>query len=165
MKRKLNLQKLSDNIGRINNTVDYISFGGCGVFALYLAHALAKAKIKTEIKAMSSRYYDDEADNILKTANSLTELNNTYGIYLGHIAVVIEDEGAWVDSNGVFDSADDNGFCGAYGLKVFGTIPVEKLGVYVADAGCWNDHFDRSQMPLLHKLINKAVINSLDKVK
>lgn len=149
-------EEISDNILFINN-------GGCGIFAYYLAIKLEELGIKFEIVAKS--YYMSEEDwnaskenfrlevlnkeipylpNTKVISYKKSELNSYEGFTCEHIMVKIDNyyfdgvctEKDWEEDEGLRYELDE--------LKLAISTPIN-----------WNPMFDRKQMPLIHKIINK----------
>lgn len=165
--KKLSTRKLHNRIRKIQkelrNNISLINSGGCGIFAYYLGVRLEELGIKYEIVVndtyRSLEEWKDEVEEFrLVVFNSdipyfpntklinpkKTNQNNYKGLTCHHIMIKIEDH--YLDAEIIRKSwyADE-------GKR----YKLDELKLAVATPINWNPAFDREQMPLVYKIINK----------
>ena len=134
----------------INNQIEDINFGGCGVFAYLMGTALNKFEnCEARVRIVNYRNKPKKEINSLVPKDKSDPTNwNKKGVRFNHIILEIKLNGKvfLIDSNGLYEDSDK---------IIEGSIPVHFIKRVVSRPKGWNDWFDRNLIPHMAKLIRK----------
>lgn len=140
------VKELFEHYYDINEKVNNINQGGCGVFAEKLFIALTKLGLKPKLVVLT--------DNSLAMKHRILDTEDYasyYGYaYIEHIAVKVGS--ILVDSEGIYKNVWDLRYCGEYeSRQVCNTLTLEVLQEWNANARMWNDRFNRRHIKTIEK--------------
>jgi hypothetical protein len=153
------IEKVLEKMQHVNTVIPNLNCGGCGVFAHALAAELEFKGLKPKIAVISNRdvpkLSDDFAEKVLKEKNVLTarELNAS-GADIAHMMVYLEEEGLYIDSEGVYTSLRESGWSG---YRHQFNMSVEHTCTIVESPDGWNSRFDRNFIPKIYQIVFSAV--------
>lgn len=135
------------------SNISCINAGGCGIFAENLYKTFKSFNIDCKLVIIT----DTAAGMEKRLEVELTDPNASGYARLYHI--MVEVDGKFVDSDGVFDSYSKD-----YGRTEITDLSIETLERWnKIEEGFWNHWFDRKQIPLIEMGFDK--INELVKEK
>lgn len=145
-------KELERELVNVNRQVKNIEYGGCGIFAVTLFDAFAKAGIPTADMKLVGNFLTDKtysAEELQKVISllPLRSLNEFYSIYLDHMKVKIGDE--YFDNYGV-----SLNIAPQHELYKEVEIPVGQARKWNKES-CWNKKFDRNDTPAIKQTIRQ----------
>lgn len=153
------IEKTLEKMKYVNTVIPNLNSGGCGVFAHALAAELEYKGLKPKIAVIANNHLpklsDDFAEKVLKEKNTLTarELNAS-GADIAHMMVYLEEEGLYIDSEGVYTSLSESNWSG---YKHQFNMSIEHTEIIVESPDGWNPRFDRKFIPKIYQLVFSAV--------
>jgi hypothetical protein len=164
MQTKTLLQKALERMQYVNTVIPNLNSGGCGVFAHALASELEYKGFKTKVAVLANKsfgYLQDEfIDYVIEEVldgeeEKLTArvLNNS-GSDIAHMMVYLEDEGIYVDSDGVYESLEESDWS-SYRHQF--SMSVKHTGLIASRHEGWNPTFNRMFMPRIYDIVFNAV--------
>jgi hypothetical protein len=130
---------LDNKVPAINDKLNAINYGGCGILALELHKSLKSEGFDSSIVLVNYCYTSDDVDDLIRSIG-MSDINSAYqhvlkdgdhddlpDLCLGHICV--QFDGKLYDSDGEFD-----------GHSISGAITAEIMEELLT-LDCWNDTF------------------------
>lgn len=136
----------------INNQIEDINNGGCGVFAYLMGTALNKFE-NCEARVRVVNYWDKpetEINSLVPKDKSDPKNWHENGVHFNHIIleVKLNNKVFLIDSEGLYEDSD---------RIIKGSIPVHFIKRVVSGPKGWNVWFNRNHIPHMAKLIRKFV--------
>lgn len=142
------LHKLIIQFNKLNDEIQNIDSGGCGVFAQLLTQKLRRHRFKPVIRVLS--YQPTEIDELIAT-------NDTCPLGTSYSHIFVEVNGEFIDNHGKWTEREMlNEWHGRY--LVDSELPLNLLKEWNSDPRCWNDTFDRKNIPVLKDKIKRIRI-------
>lgn len=155
------MENLTAQLREIDNKIPNINAGGCGIFALELGKKLKQNNIKfkyvlisynkEETFLSSTRNFNRLPEDI-KTNMEVLDRHN-YGV--SH--VMIYHKGCFIDSTGVYNKINETRWGGGM-FNPSSIINEDYLSMWCKD-GCWNNTFNRDNIPTIKEMINNLTLN------
>lgn len=158
------IDKLKVIAQELNDNIEYINQGGCGVVASIITETISSL-VPTRIVALT--HYDPKNIDEVRTdihENGLMHSNDAWyrrGIDFGHVMVEVDVDGKtfMVDSRGVHENTD---YDTRYGNKHHGYFTLDEMKRMANDPDHWNRRFKREQIPFIESIVKKQFQDMLD---
>lgn len=156
------VKMLNDLAWKADTKIDYLNWGGCGVFAALVGRKLQDAGIPVGVVCGSWRHNGDKADVERARSNVAEKWDaeewNANGVYFGHVGLEVEIDGKlyhYDSKQGVKPAGKE-----IDGLPIAkGRVTIEEMELLAGESLNWNSDFNRKQIPKLTKLVEKAFAN------
>lgn len=149
------------NLGRETNkrTKRTINWGGCCVYAGFVAKKLNNMGIKADVVVAGGRGSGsislDVARNNL-SSNSVQQWNDQ-GVIFCHVGVLFFYDGQWYTYDSERLTKGRGPRIGTYHQLIYpGTITADEA-IELANQRDWNPMFDRQRIPTIQRIINKRL--------
>lgn len=140
------LTKLFEKIKDINDSVENIQYGGCGIFAQNIYNILTRLGYQPKIIVITKT---------LETIEDWVLKNNKDPYYFDVTHIVIELDGVYIDNNGVYLKTTSIMHCDDENLKVTDIVTPVVLKEWV-DNLHWNQRFDRRDVSVIEHKLNQV---------
>jgi len=140
------LTDIFKEIQPINEQVDSINCGGCGVFAEHLYDLFIKLGHKPELAIITNSKKDMD-----KRVKGIPWEN-----YPSITHIVVKVDKYYMDNSGVFDKIEDVPGYGFWGNELCTDLTIETLKEWTSWSSLWNDTFDRKHIKTIAKKINEV---------
>lgn len=155
------VKMLNDLAWKADTQIDYLNWGGCGVFAALVGRKLQDAGIPVGVVCGSWRHAE-RPGNVARARSNVSnkwdaEEWNENGVYFGHVGLEVEIDGKLYhyDSNGVKPAGKL-----LDGLPIAdGRVTIEEMELLAGESLNWNSEFPREQIPRLTEIVEKAFAN------
>ncbi len=147
---KITKKEILDLCSEIDNSVEYLNHGGCGVFAFLVGSRLEKFD-NCAVKVRVVDFYGEFTGNIEKAIPSdFSDIRNweKNGVAFNHIVLEVKLKHLkpfFLDSHGIYESEK----------IVEGSIPVGFIQYIVQASKGWNSAFNRRQIPTIMRKVKQ----------
>lgn len=137
---------------KIDEKIEDINSGGCGIFAYYLSGLLAEKGYRTEIICLD-RQYSECARNHRRNLRSIAIRDKKSSFIYTHICLKVGNY--LIDCEALEEIRKKHVF--SFGFQVLGKISRNDLKFLNSLKDQWNIYYDRSQNQRLSRLLRCAV--------
>lgn len=139
-KHTMILKKLYSEVKSLNEQVENIHYGGCGVFAYHAYVTLKKLGHQPKLITITN--------STTRFEQFLNDLFGWYDVHVQHI--VVELNGQYIDNNGIYTTIKDVLHCDKEGLAVTEALTEDTLK-WMIDNLQWNSMFNREKIPVIEE--------------
>lgn len=166
------LKAIHNQVSKINDVVDNLNRGGCGIFAHALSKELIKIGIPAKVLTFSlwgskiKNYNQDGircAKEIINRGFHWEPAYRAHDIGLAHLMVYVKngENEYFIDSEDIYFGQDDyynRSTWYARGLQINTLISSNDCGLISNDDnGNWNNAFDRKLIPFVYEFVKEKI--------